>query len=622
MARKASNIGSNLLQLIPNSQASQITCGHSIISAVYTSTEALRQKRRLRQFETSIVAGMVRQASTAADGINDDLLKIDRILYNAYGDINSIVRRVKLYDETHADDSVASLDVRRTQNESIRHLLADFVKQQTDGLIEAFVRLRFTSNRANGGNGNGMDNDSRINDHLTETKPNSSDKDSNREFNDSRKSEDFNISRMNNDCIEACKNAITPTNIDCNLSRTDDDYNVSRIDDDFNGADQNEALANDIMYAGLNRLQIPDEAVEGAQQSFVYSNQHITPSRDRGISDRQISTTKRNSSANTTQQTNAGKEHSARSIICDKIQFGRPSNQSMPKTPEQTHRIQFSIDNLFSPELLENMNTSAKSVVAVDNSLSNDMMVSENLPENRKSEASEIPFNGPQPQFFMLNSSNERFSGEPSNNSFRISQSMTVDPERFVSNQYNMNNMDDAVATNEISFNETQSRTFSQHKSNACFSRELCDEPFHLSQTMATNPMSFTTNLFTGIPSINTAYANNFTELSHLDTMDPDSISHCNEFFDFPHTSNHFSIDAAPTRASDFKTPPVTYRSKSPDLFSVLSEKEWNITQESRPGSSSQKRLRFERLNDFNLDSQSFTAGKCSHKIQKYIQPI
>lgn len=146
--RKLSIVGRDILKWIPNLQTN-IDCGNSVISAVHNDPKAMKRKRRQNQFASSLCGVSSTGASTATDYNIEDHKKIDRILYNLYGDIVSIMRKVKVYYETHPCDDY-EVTVRRTQNESIRHFIEEFVKQQPEDLIEAISKLKITSNSSDG----------------------------------------------------------------------------------------------------------------------------------------------------------------------------------------------------------------------------------------------------------------------------------------------------------------------------------------------------------------------------------------------------------------------------------------------------------------------------------------
>lgn len=154
--RKLSFVGRDILKLIPNLRTN-IDCGNSVISAVHNDPKSMKRKRRQNQFASSLCGVSSTGASTATDYNIEDHKKIDRILYNLYGDIVSIMRKVKVYYETHPCDDY-ELTVRRTQNESIRHFIGEFVKQQPEDLIEAISKLKITSNSSDGDVSEGMVN--------------------------------------------------------------------------------------------------------------------------------------------------------------------------------------------------------------------------------------------------------------------------------------------------------------------------------------------------------------------------------------------------------------------------------------------------------------------------------
>lgn len=111
----------------------------SVISAGINITASKRSRRPLVQDNLSEVS-----ASTTS-AMYDDHLKIDRILYNSYGDIMSLARNSELeWLVQRNDEDNSGISVNDVQNEAIIPFLVDFVQEHQDGLIEAIGKLNFS----------------------------------------------------------------------------------------------------------------------------------------------------------------------------------------------------------------------------------------------------------------------------------------------------------------------------------------------------------------------------------------------------------------------------------------------------------------------------------------------
>lgn len=83
-------------------------------------------------------------AATISSQGNEDHLAIDRLFYNAFGDIASIMRRVQNECEANFSqscDGSANSTIRNAQNEAVKKFLFEFIQQQPDTLIEAIANL-------------------------------------------------------------------------------------------------------------------------------------------------------------------------------------------------------------------------------------------------------------------------------------------------------------------------------------------------------------------------------------------------------------------------------------------------------------------------------------------------
>lgn len=571
IARNPSIVARNLLKLMPNSQTTRITCGHSIVSSAYNTTKALEQNRRQRQLESSIMSGIVGNASTQLHTNDDDLMKIDRILYNLYGDVGSIIRRVKLYNETLVSDNATHFTVRQTQNDSIQHFFADFTQQQPDGLMEAFARLQLNSNRTSDRT-TSTDLDSRINDHLDDPRLGSLLNDSRLKFshlNASSRQRDgarksnhldkakldsvYNELNLNNEFDVVMNDA---TNIDqaridddndaslVSFSRIGGDFNISRVEHNFIQSQQNDETVN---TNNPNEVENDEDSRAGGstQGSSVYSIQRIPPIRYSDILERQ-----RNAMVVLSQHNPEASDQVKASDIRERVRFG----SCAPKTPESNRKFHFDVDNLFSPEPEKNDNSTSTSIIVDNNKYLNDIEMFET-------------------------------------------------PSGLFGNTHEM-------SASEILFNEAHTSTLFTSKPDdvAIFSGESL--------------LSFEANSKQKIP-------DQFTETSRMDatsktdfslslvehTMEPMPVPEFDEF-QLSFTSNRVELP----QFSGFKTPSSdTNQNKSFNLFSNFTQQSWNCQSDlSKPlddvetssHTSDKKQLQFERLNDFSSSGQFICNSK------------
>lgn len=147
-----SNVGRQILR------AGDITDTATVISSIinFPLADSQNQQRhnqrrhRLRRFNNKN-ADNGSFADTRASGANatsiaesayDEHLKIDRILYNIFGDMMSIARTTQMEFQTYSGgDDNEKCDA---QNDAVENFLATFVHEQSDELIEAMANLNLS----------------------------------------------------------------------------------------------------------------------------------------------------------------------------------------------------------------------------------------------------------------------------------------------------------------------------------------------------------------------------------------------------------------------------------------------------------------------------------------------
>ncbi|XP_031634258.1 mutS protein homolog 4-like [Contarinia nasturtii] len=135
--RKLSNIGRQILHLNQNLRVMSIDDVASVISNGINTAH----RRRRRHFG----APSERTTSTTSTEYEDHL-KIDRILYNAYGDISSLIRNTTLdWTLRYNDEINEDVNLSDAQNIAIQNFLVTFVEEHQDGLIEALGNLSLSN---------------------------------------------------------------------------------------------------------------------------------------------------------------------------------------------------------------------------------------------------------------------------------------------------------------------------------------------------------------------------------------------------------------------------------------------------------------------------------------------
>lgn len=132
-------MGRQLVRFNRNSDFRAIDEVSSVVSAVLNAPHAV--KRRLRFPSGSLMDASI--STSCSDYENH--LKVDRIMYNAYGDLMSKARitQIDLRMQYNYDDH-SGLSVHAMQNDAIRQFLVEFTEEQQSTLMEAVANLRLS----------------------------------------------------------------------------------------------------------------------------------------------------------------------------------------------------------------------------------------------------------------------------------------------------------------------------------------------------------------------------------------------------------------------------------------------------------------------------------------------
>lgn len=135
-------------QIVRSNQNVNVDEVASVVSAIINTSTGPRRRRRVSaRTDTSI-------SSTEYE----DHLKIDRILYNAFGDIMSIARTTELNWMAHYNDEENNgISLKDAQNDAIGNFLVDFVQEQQESFIEAIVNLSMSQEMPEPPTDNGND---------------------------------------------------------------------------------------------------------------------------------------------------------------------------------------------------------------------------------------------------------------------------------------------------------------------------------------------------------------------------------------------------------------------------------------------------------------------------------
>lgn len=136
-------MGRQILQLNQKIQAGDGSDMASVISTMINFPIADRRRRRSRFNKQNIANSSESQGAATSDADYDEHFKIDRILYNCFGDMMSITRttQIELQLYSNADENVLC----DAQNEAIENFLAQFIQEQSNEFIEALANLNLSA---------------------------------------------------------------------------------------------------------------------------------------------------------------------------------------------------------------------------------------------------------------------------------------------------------------------------------------------------------------------------------------------------------------------------------------------------------------------------------------------
>lgn len=121
-------------------------------SVVSEAIESSKRPIHLRHMMPTMSFGTCSDGKTTQSIDEEEHLALDRIMYNAYGDIASLVRKVQLEHEMNKGrigDKESDAILRNAQNVAIREFLNNFITQQPDTLVGALSMLKLSSETDN-----------------------------------------------------------------------------------------------------------------------------------------------------------------------------------------------------------------------------------------------------------------------------------------------------------------------------------------------------------------------------------------------------------------------------------------------------------------------------------------
>lgn len=135
--RKLSSLSRQMLQ----TNRLQIGRIDDMASVVSSAMNASRRRRRFATHQDNFSGA----SGTTLSSVYDDQMKIDRVFYNAYGDIMSLARSAELDWMNHYNDEEnVGIGLEEAQNDAITPFLMQFVQEQDEVLIEAVVNLNLS----------------------------------------------------------------------------------------------------------------------------------------------------------------------------------------------------------------------------------------------------------------------------------------------------------------------------------------------------------------------------------------------------------------------------------------------------------------------------------------------
>lgn len=139
-------------QIVRSNQNVAVDEVASVVSAIINTSTVPRRRRRVATHSDA--------TSTSTE--YDDHLKIDRILYNAFGDIMSIARNTEIdWMAQYNEEQIGGISLNNAQNDAIENFLMDFIQEQRESFVEAIRNLNLSQEMPEPpeNNGNNVNNE-------------------------------------------------------------------------------------------------------------------------------------------------------------------------------------------------------------------------------------------------------------------------------------------------------------------------------------------------------------------------------------------------------------------------------------------------------------------------------
>lgn len=134
--RRCSHISRTLAKRIPDELLSDLGCTQSVISSVIPKVQKTARKLLNVRCDNASVRNYSPRTRTIISDNAEEYIKIDRILYNLYGDLASVIRK-----SDRQVDHVSGDTIQEIQHRAIVECLLEFVESQTDDFIKAILVL-------------------------------------------------------------------------------------------------------------------------------------------------------------------------------------------------------------------------------------------------------------------------------------------------------------------------------------------------------------------------------------------------------------------------------------------------------------------------------------------------
>lgn len=122
----------------------------SVVSEAIETSKRPNQRRHMMPTMSGFGTCSVAKTTQSID--EEEHLALDRILYNGYGDVASLIRKIQVEHELNGGligEKESDAILRNAQNVAIKKFLFNFVNQQPDELVAAISMLNFSSETDN-----------------------------------------------------------------------------------------------------------------------------------------------------------------------------------------------------------------------------------------------------------------------------------------------------------------------------------------------------------------------------------------------------------------------------------------------------------------------------------------